>query len=76
MKAVLGSSTSKTISREAFALFKALKVMTDRDATVRSAVTLYISTITTTKRRGREILLLRTGRDTVRFPSLTVYPLK
>lgn len=48
MNAVLGSSTSKKISWEAFALFKALEVTTvraNRDATVQSTVMLYTSTI-------------------------------
>lgn len=43
MKAVLGSSTSKKISRETLALFKALEVMTvraNRDATMQSTFTL------------------------------------
>lgn len=47
MKAVLGSSTSKKISWEEFALFRALEVMTvwaKRDVTVQSTVTLYTST--------------------------------
>lgn len=47
MKAVLGSSTSKKISWEVFALFRALEVMTvwaKRDVTVQSTVTLYTST--------------------------------
>lgn len=48
MKAVLGSSTSKKISWEVFALFRALEVMTvwaKRDVTVQSTITLYTSTI-------------------------------
>lgn len=48
MKAVLGSSTSKKISCDLFALFRALEVMTvwaKRDVTVQSTITLYTSTI-------------------------------